>query len=53
MLAVKETEITYVKLCEQYFTSKDTTSDHRVVVNTSRVEINTSRVEMYSVLREL
>ena len=53
MLAVKETEITYAKLCERYFASKDTTSNHRVVVNTSRVEISTKHVKIYSVLREV
>ena len=50
MPAVKETKIAYAKLCEKYFTSIDTTSDHCVdLVNTSRVEINTSRVELYTV----
>ena len=50
MPAVKETKIAYAKLCEKYFTSIDTTSDHHVDrVNTSRVEINTSRVELYTV----
>ena len=46
MLAVNETNIGYAKLCEKYFTTKDTTSDRRM-------EINTSRVEIYMVLRYL
>ena len=53
MAAVKETEIAYAKLYGNNTSLQDTTSDHRVVVNTSRMEINTSHVEIYSVLREV
>ena len=58
MPAVKEIKIASAKICEEYFTSIDTTSDHHVDrVNTSRVEINTSGVSKYihvrSFLREV
>jgi len=46
MLAVKETEIAYAKLCEKYFTTKDTTSDRHAEMNTTRVETNASRLEI-------
>jgi len=38
MLAINETNISYAKLCEKYFTTKDT-SDRRMEINTSCVEI--------------
>ena len=47
MLVVKETEIAYAKLCEKYFTTKDTKSDRHAEMNTSRVETNASRLEIH------
>ena len=44
-------EIAYAKLCKNI--SLNTTSDHRLVVNTSRMEITTSHVEIYTILREV
>jgi len=46
MLAVKETKIAYAKLCKKYFTTKDTTSD-------CHVEINTNHMEIFTVMREV
>ena len=37
MLSVKKTKIAYAKLCDKYFTTKHTTSDHNVEPNTSLV----------------
>ena len=46
MLAVKETEIAYAKLCEIYFTTKDTTSDRRVENHEHKPCVNTSRLDI-------